>query len=242
MTYTLAQSTNFNDPIDFDHLTLTQNTVIGNLGLLAFCYSANDTLTTCTSGGTTYTKGGGQTDATNNQKVEWWWAIITAVAGGIDFTDIEASTAAYAEINCDVGFAASPLRDSDSSKAFATTSATANAETSNSITTVAGDLVAAFFGDTGSNQASITPGTGWTAGATEIGVAGTGASAVEYLAAAGTSQSATLTVGTAGHNYTMQIAAFIPLATGPSLPGLLQTEDHTRLVLLQSGNAISVAT
>jgi hypothetical protein len=66
------------------------------------------------------------------------------------------------------------------------------------------------FADTGGNQASITAGTGFSTGIVVGGSAGTGASALEYKSAANGSQNGTYTVGTAAHNYTCEIAAFIP--------------------------------
>jgi hypothetical protein len=183
-------------------------TTIGNLGVLTLCYANNKTASV--TGGGTWTRIGTQNDAGNGQKVDFFYVIFTSSTTTITTSSTDAVTGVIGEWSSTLGWSGSPLRTSDTAKAFANTSTSTDAETSNSITPTSGDLVVAGFGDTGGVQASITQGTGWTIADKELGVAGTGASGLEYQTAAGGSQNATFTVGTGAHSYTVQIAAFAP--------------------------------
>ena len=203
-------------------------TTIGNLAVLSVCYDASVTLTTITGGGTWARVGTSQLDSGNGQKVETWWALLTASVTSLTFnTALQAVTVPYCEFSSSAGWSGTPLRTQDTTKAFTTaTTATDNAA-SNSITPTAGDLVVAAYADTSDNQASIAHGTGFTTGVADLGAAGTGAGALEWEQAAGGSQNATYTVGSGGHSYTVQVAAFAPAGGGPppaagSFFGMLQ--------------------
>lgn len=188
----------------------------GSLLIYTACYSSAATISAISDGTNTWNKIGSQTDSTNSQKVDLWWATNTATTTLTETPTHSGSLSAYTAVIVEFSgvTTTSPLDVSDATKAFSATSLTANAETATSISPTSGDLLVAAFGDTGGIQASITAGTGFTVADKTLGVSGTGASAVEYETAPGGAVTATLTVGTASHNYTMQVGAFKALAGG----------------------------
>lgn len=225
MAYALLQSQHNNQA---SSLTFPGNCTPGSLLVLAACYSDGADLTSITDGGNTWIQiGTTQNDAGNGQECSFWYAVnnqSTAITVTPHATSINAQSFALAEFSGVV--TTSPLRTSDTTRAFSSTGTGTDAETATSITPTAGDLLVAAFADTGGNQSSVTNGTGFSSSTVvELGAAGiTGASALEWESAPGGAQVATYTVGTGSHSYTIQVAAFKPAVVAPTDTGAARTQ------------------
>jgi hypothetical protein len=236
MAYALVQS-NHTKGNTLGSLAFPGAVTAGNLLELAISYDAGATITTVTGGGTWVRAGTSQTDAGNGQKAERWYCL--SATGG-------ATTVTWNGNPNGVGVVIKEVSRSDAqswtfdtantAKAFGSTSTTANAETSNSITpAAANEYLSASIYDQSGTAPTFTAGTGWTLDVTEPGTAAsTGAVAFESKTGGSGAQSATFTVNKTGDSYTVQIAAF-----GPALSGGGTTDTFT---VSATGSSVPVFT
>lgn len=215
MAYALTQS---NHNKEVNSLAFPGSVAAGSLLVFAACYADAGSITAVSGGGTWVKIGAEQTDSPNNQRGSFWYCK-NATGGATTVTptvsgSFLARTLVIAEFS-GVDTTA-PLDVSNTAKAYGTTGTGTDAETSNSITPAgAGELIVAHLVDTGGNQGSISPGTGFTAGPVELGTGGvTGSNGLDWKSGGAGSQNATFTVGTGSHAYTVQIAAFKAAAGG----------------------------
>lgn len=166
-----------------------------------------------------YTEIGLQRDTGNSQIAELWYSEnANSGATSVQINPLHTGTNEWAAVTVLIAefsgvLTSGSLRTSDTTKAFASSSTTPDANTSNNITPTVGDLVISLMQDTQGNAPTLTAGTGFSAGPVTSGLAGkTGAMCMEYkTASSSSSMNATFTSNTSGNNYTVQIAAFIPV-------------------------------
>lgn len=191
-------------------------TTIGNL--LVIAASTDDAAGAAlapTLGATWARIGTKQTDS-GGQSATWFWGTCTSsvtsitLAGG---STLAHSGVAYAEFAPPTGTIS--VDTSDTTRAFANYTSTANAETSNNITPAgANELLVAAYYHQNTDQPTITAGTGWTLAVAEPGSTTNqaGGCALEWKSSSTGAQGATFTQSIAGPtaDYTVQIAAFLP--------------------------------
>jgi len=199
-------------------------TTIGNL--LVIAASSDDTVGSplAPTGGATWARiGSKQTDG-GGQSATWFWGTCTSSVTSITLTGgagLAHTGVVFAEFTPPVGTIS--LDTSDTTRAFANYTSTANAETSNNITPAAANelLVAAYYHQN-IDQPTITAGTGWTLAVAEPGSTANqaGGAALEYKSSSTGAQGATYTQSITGPtaDYTVQIAAFNPADSGGGGP------------------------
>lgn len=190
-------------------------TTAGSLLVFAISYDpSGGSMSGITGGGTWARIGTAQFDSGNSQNAELWYcpnatAGVTSINPGAGLTT---ATNGQARVYCEFsGVATStPLDTQDTTKAFFASSTTTDAETSNNITPAAsGELIISAIYDQTGTAPTFTPGTGWTLGRAQPGVAAsTGAVALEWKVGVSGAQHSTWTINKTGDSVTVQVAAF----------------------------------